>query len=287
MFLDARRVRRLDDQDDVEDDRDIRPPPLQRPRLTEQAEARRNSGEPEREVSPPLEAAAPPAQPTLGLQPFLDAELSPLERALLRNQRGNDSTSRGAGVLSRLRTTEGSGANTTTTSRQRSRTPSRPATTEAATAPLEPAPNFDAFVANRTKAFKNKKSRESLGKELRFDKATPRQQQLLLKAREAEWQNWTSYKSVDIISQEEASRLIATGVKPVPTRWVELDKNEALRVPGGPTLPPKMKSRLVVRGDLEEQAARTDSPTSSMTAHNLVLSFAASRSCPLGSADIT
>jgi hypothetical protein len=209
MFLDARRVWRLDDQDEIEDDRDIRPPPLQRPRLTKEAEARRNSGEPEREVSPPLEAAAPPAQPTLGLQPFLDAELSPLERALLRNQRGNDSTSRGAGVLSRLRTTEGSGANTTTTSRQRSRTPSRPATTEPATAPQEPAPNFDAFVANRTKAFKNKKSRESLGKELRFDKATPRQQQLLLKSREAEWQNWTSYKLVDIIGQEEANQLIA------------------------------------------------------------------------------
>ena len=52
-----------------------------------------------------------------------------------------------------------------------------------------------------------------------------------------------------------------------------------MRKPGGPPVPPKYKSRLVVRGDLEKgiENIRSDSPTCDIEAQNLIFSFAASK----------
>ena len=45
--------------------------------------------------------------------------------------------------------------------------------------------------------------------------------------------------------------MIQSGIKPVPMRWVDVDKNYKLRVEGGDEVPEKLKGRLVLRGDLE------------------------------------
>ena len=54
-----------------------------------------------------------------------------------------------------------------------------------------------------------------------------------------------------------------------------------------PTVPPKYKSRLVVRGDLEEGDPRSDSPTADLEAQNMIFSFAASRKLEVCSLDVT
>ncbi len=62
----------------------------------------------------------------------------------------------------------------------------------------------------------------------------------------------------------------------LPTQWIEVDKNEALRA-SGKTMEPKMKSRLVARGDLSPLFNRSDSSTADWEVVFLVISFATSR----------
>ena len=74
----------------------------------------------------------------------------------------------------------------------------------------------------------------------------------------------------------------------VPTQWVDIDKNEHLRRPGGPQVAPQYKSRMVVRGDMEEALGiRTDSPTCELEGLRLIISFAAGTKRKLKCADIT
>ena len=68
------------------------------------------------------------------------------------------------------------------------------------------------------------------------------------------------FKAVRVIDAKEAQQYLDEGAEEIPMRWVETDKNEKLRAPTNP-LPPKMKSRLVARGDLQVDYGRTDSPT--------------------------
>ena len=80
--------------------------------------------------------------------------------------------------------------------------------------------------------------------------------------------------------------LIREGHQVIPTQWVELEKNHNKRLLD-PTVEPNYKSRLVVRGDLEQGDPRSDSPTASIEAQNLVFSFAASRKFRIKSLDVT
>ena len=150
-------------------------------------------------------------------------------------------------------------------------------------------PGFQAFLAHRTQRgpWNKPTGREKRGKELRFDKCTPEEQAALVAARGKEWENWVRYKSITVFTPEEGAKLAAAGTQIVPTRWVELDKNESLRTTGAAELPFAMKSRLVVTGDLETSESRTDAPTSSSLSHNLVLSFAASKGVGVAAADIS
>ena len=63
-----------------------------------------------------------------------------------------------------------------------------------------------------------------------------------------------------MIPKETAHKLVREGGEEIPTQWVEVDKNSKLRTENV-QVPPKMKSRLVARGDLEQTFGRTDSPT--------------------------
>ena len=75
---------------------------------------------------------------------------------------------------------------------------------------------------------------------------------------------------------------------PIPTRWVDTDKNAHLRRGDGPVVPADYKSRLCGRGDLEGiDGLRKDSPTAEIEAHNLLFSFAAACKLILKTADIS
>ena len=71
-----------------------------------------------------------------------------------------------------------------------------------------------------------------------------------------EWNNWTKFSDGKWITREDFMKMKETDstLKIIPTRWVEVDKAE----PGEESV---LKSRLVVRGDLEDASKmRTDSP---------------------------
>eukprot|EP00439_Symbiodinium_sp_Y106_P083488 s2461_g23.t1 len=86
-------------------------------------------------------------------------------------------------------------------------------------------------------------------------------------ARAKEWGNWQGFDAVDVIS-----------------RPMRVDGNKAQ-----PWEPPRFKSRIVVRGDLESGAddARTDSPTASSVMLNLLLSVIDNMEWKLRGGDIT
>ena len=79
-------------------------------------------------------------------------------------------------------------------------------------------------------------------------------------SRRAEWDNYQKFGAVKIISKREVDRLVSAGTEILPMQWVDTDKNAGLSTPERP-LPPRYKSRLVARGDLQKVFGRTDSPT--------------------------
>ena len=79
------------------------------------------------------------------------------------------------------------------------------------------------------------------------------------------------------ISREQYDEMKAqdASLRIIPTRWVDIDKSHD-------PAQPKLKSRFVVRGDMEEASKmRTDSPTGRQIAMGLLLSYSASTSQPL------
>ena len=123
--------------------------------------------------------------------------------------------------------------------------------------------------------------------EIIYAKSSEEMQQKLRESRAKEWSNWTKYQAVRFPEKAEVDTLIHQGYKAIPMRWVDVDKNEKLRVPNGPPVPEKLKSRLVIRGDLETESFRTDCPTASATSIHILLSYAACKTLDLRSGDIT
>ena len=132
-----------------------------------------------------------------------------------------------------------------------------------------------------------KKRKEDTGKLLVYERCSPGTQAGLLKSRATEWDKWQQFYAATIVAGVELQKLLDEGYQALPTQWIETDKNAALRVPGGPELEEKLKSRLVGRGDLEDVDVRSDSPTCETEATNLICSFAASRKLVIKCADIT
>jgi hypothetical protein len=95
-------------------------------------------------------------------------------------------------------------------------------------------------------------------KELREKDLDP---QLVPAAKAKEWTGgWQHYSAVEVIPPKAAAKL--QHVRPVPTRFVLTDRNEALRTEANP-LPVDLKARLVVLGNLEKDATfRRDAPVS-------------------------
>ncbi|CAE7224139.1 RE2, partial [Symbiodinium sp. CCMP2456] len=135
------------------------------------------------------------------------------------------------------------------------------------------------FLARRV----NKKSAAARAKELDFKRSTGAELEGIQEARTKEWNNWQGFDAVDIISPEQVPDVMKEfpDAEITPTRWVDVNKAQ-------PWEPPKYKSRIVVRGDLESGAStRTDSPTCSSTMLGLLLSFTANRGARLRGGDIT
>ncbi|CAE7200469.1 GIP [Symbiodinium sp. CCMP2592] len=138
----------------------------------------------------------------------------------------------------------------------------------------------------RRKNFTSKKQKEKHGKILMYHKCPEDVQKELDKSRAKEWAKWQDFSAAIILDDAQYDELIREGHQVIPTQWVELDKNHNKRLLD-PTVEANYKSRLVVRGDLEKGDPRSDSPTASIEAQNLVFSFSASRKVKIKSLDVT
>lgn len=137
------------------------------------------------------------------------------------------------------------------------------------------------FLAKRYA--KKNKVKAGAGREIFYDKCTPEVQEALQTTRLKEWNNWKQFQAVRVIPPEEADAFVNNNpnMEILPTRWLEVDKAEVGEEP-------KLKSRIIVRGDLERNNnLRTDSPTTSQLYFNLILSFSACSGYPLGAGDIS
>ncbi len=174
------------------------------------------------------------------------------------------------------------------TSRERSRSPLR----DAAVIPV-PDRDGDAGLLGVDKERKHlhcflakrymRKPKQGAGKELSFQKCSEEVQQALMETRKKEWGNWKQFKAVKIIPPSEVEDFVAQNpeMEILPTRWLEVNKAEV-----GET--PKLKSRIIVRGDLEKNnSLRTDSPTTSQLFLNIIISYSSCTGRPLGSGDIS
>eukprot|EP00439_Symbiodinium_sp_Y106_P068391 s2336_g11.t1 len=141
-----------------------------------------------------------------------------------------------------------------------------------------------AFVGTRVeKRYRKKAVKQGAGRELNYNKASPELKQGLDASRAKEWANWQKYTNMKTLSQRDFKELKAQdpALKIIPTRWVDVDKAEAGQ-------PERLKSRFVVRGDLEDASGvRTDSPTGSHVAMGILLTYAAATQQTIKSGDIS
>ena len=93
-----------------------------------------------------------------------------------------------------------------------------------------------------------------------YDRVDQQMKKLLDASRLHEWQNFLKLDAARVTDKSKAMEIISHGAEVLPAQWIEVDKNEALRA-SGKTMEPKMKSRLVARGDLSALFNRSDSPT--------------------------
>ena len=138
----------------------------------------------------------------------------------------------------------------------------------------------------RKASYVKKKQKEKNGKLLDYSKCSDELKRKLDETRAKEWAKWKEFGPSVVIDSKQLQELLDEGHQVIPTQWVELGKNYNKRLVD-PTVEEKLKSRLVVRGDLEKGDPRSDSPTASLEAQNMVFSFAASRRLKIKCLDVT
>lgn len=146
-----------------------------------------------------------------------------------------------------------------------------------------------AFLASRqskkvVKKYKPARTqKKGAGRELVYGRESEQVRGQLDQTREKEWSNWKKYTDGVWIDRSEYEKMKNDdpSLRIIPTRWVDVNKAEEGEAD-------QFKSRLVVRGDLEDASKlRTDSPTCSTTLLSLVLSLAACRDTDLWTGDIS
>jgi hypothetical protein len=107
-------------------------------------------------------------------------------------------------------------------------------------------------------------------------------------AAEQNGKSGSSLWQVDHAEVQSLQRLLDEGHVPIPTRWIDTDRNAHQRRDGGRLVTADYKSRLGGRGDLEGiNGQRKDSPIAEIESHNLLFSGAASCKLILKTADIS
>lgn len=71
------------------------------------------------------------------------------------------------------------------------------------------------------------------------------------KARAKEWSKWLQNDAAQVIDEAEADLLKADGAEEIGMQWIEIDKNEHLRVDGSVEIEPELRSRSVSMGNEE------------------------------------
>ena len=116
-------------------------------------------------------------------------------------------------------------------------------------------------------------------------------QRALDETRLAEWKKWQKHLAADVISVQEAARLVSEGAEEFGTQWDEVDRNEKIRIESEQVgeakhVPMNLKSRLVALGNREKRELRSDSPTADAEGIHLVFSFASSREAKIMYGDL-
>ena len=147
-----------------------------------------------------------------------------------------------------------------------------------------------AFLASRQSKVVQKKVKKfqrtkkaGAGRELVYQKEEISMQRKLDETRTKEWQNWLKYSDGVWITEAQLKKMKEKDpkIRVIPTRWVDVNKAEVGQ-------DDKLKSRLVVRGDLEDSSTmRTDSPTCSLSMISLTLCLSACKNTSLWSGDIS
>ncbi len=98
-------------------------------------------------------------------------------------------------------------------------------------------------------------------------------------SRGTQWDKWKEFGAAQGIYPPLLDELIEEGHRPLPTQWIETDKNGHKKVEARKKQiehVPEMKSILVACGQYEDTTGvRSDSPTADVEGLNLVASFAA------------
>ena len=124
-------------------------------------------------------------------------------------------------------------------------------------------------------------------KSIHYETAPPEVQKHILEARTKEWSKFLEFGAIVEVSKEDAEKLIAEGHQCIPSKWVDVDKNQFMKGRGDQEYVPKFKSRLVSCGNFEvSEGLRSDSPTADTDAHNILCCWAAIQGAQLHSADV-
>ena len=129
----------------------------------------------------------------------------------------------------------------------------------------------------RMRSFGKRLKLQKKGKLLLCDKEPEHVQRALDETRLA----GQKLSAADVISVQEAVRLVSEGAEEIGTQWVEVDRNEKIRNESEQAGWPKhvsmnLKPRLVALGNQEKRELRSDSPTADAEGIHLVFSFASS-----------
>ena len=123
-------------------------------------------------------------------------------------------------------------------------------------------------------------------KSIHFESAPPEVQKAIMNSRVNEWSKYDDFGAVFPLTPELADELIRAGHQCIPSKWVDVDKNEFKK--GKPDYEPNYKSRLVSCGNFEfAEGLRSDSPTADVEAHHLICCWCATHGTHASSADVT
>ena len=132
---------------------------------------------------------------------------------------------------------------------------------------------------------------EELGKKvlksIHYESAPPDVQKNIMDARTKEWNKFLEFAAVVEIPKEDTEKLITEGHQYIPSKWVDVDKNQFIKERTDQEYVPKFKSRLVSCGNFEvSKGLRSDAPTADTEAHNILCCWAAIQGAQLHSADV-